>query len=186
MAEAAFTLAELDATEAESLTPQLIALLRDAVASGASLGFWDPLDEALAREYWEDVYAQMRAGSLRLLVARQGDIVVGSVQLALATKQNAIRRAEVVKLMTHRSARRQGIGGSLMRAVERLAYDEGRRLLVLDTNTGTDAERLYRRLGYRELGVIPDYTIGPDGVGYASTFFFKPLDARPDDPSRVG
>lgn len=185
MSETAFTLAQINASEAETLTPQLIALLRDAVASGASLGFWDPLDETLAREFWDGVYAAMRAGSLRLLVARQGGGVVGSAQLSLSPKQNAVRRAEVLKVMTHRSARRQGIGAALMRAVERLAYDEGKRLLVLDTNTGTDAERLYRKLGYRELGVIPDYTVGPDGVDYAATFFYKPLDARPDNTAHA-
>lgn len=178
--ESPYTIAEVSADEAEPLTPRLIALLRDAVASGASLGFWDPLDEALALAFWRGVYAAMREGTLRLLVARQAGAVVGSAQLALSPKQNAVQRGEVVKVMTHRDARRQGIGAALMREVERLAYDERRRLLVLDTNTGTDAERLYRRMGYHELGVIPDYTVGPDGVGHAATFFYKPLGARPD------
>lgn len=175
-----FIIAEVSADEAEPLTSQLIALLRDAVASGASLGFWDPLEEGRALDYWRGVYAAMREGALRLLVARQADAVVGSAQLSLSPKQNAVRRAEVLKVMTHRGARRQGIGAALMREVERLAYDERKRLLVLDTNTGTDAERLYRRMGYCELGVIPDYTVGPDDRGYAATFFYKPLDARPD------
>ncbi|MDE3228815.1 MAG: GNAT family N-acetyltransferase [Chloroflexota bacterium] len=178
--EAPYSIVEVSADEAEPLTAHLIALLRDAVASGASLGFWDPLDEALGLDFWRGVYAAMRAGTLRLLVARQADVVVGSAQLSLSPKQNAVRRGEVLKVMTHRDARRQGIGEALMREVERLAYDAGRRLLVLDTNTGTDAERLYRRMGYRELGVIPDYTVGPDDAGHAATFFYKPLETQPD------
>lgn len=165
----------LDAAAAETLTPQLIELLRDAVDGGASLGFWRPLADDRARNYWQSVVADMRSGALWLLVAQRAGEVVGSVQLALSWKQNAARRAEVQKLMVHRQARRQGIGQALMRAVERLAYDEGRTTLVLDTQTGSDAERLYRALGFIRVGEIPRYVIEADGVEYSTTVFYKAL-----------
>lgn len=170
---------QLDSPTAEALTPQLVTLLHDAVASGASLGFWNPLEDDRAQAYWDDVIAGVRAGSLWLLVAQREGAVVGSVQLAPALKQNAARRAEIQKLMVHRVARRQGIARELMRAVERLAYAEGRTLLVLDTNTGSDAERLYHALGYLRAGVIPRFTIERDGAEHATTLFYKSLDAMP-------
>jgi GNAT superfamily N-acetyltransferase len=170
---------QIDANEAETLAPQLIALLQDAVASGASLGFWNPLDDDRARAYWDDVIAGMRAGSVRLLVAQREGSVVGSVQLAPSPKQNAARRAEIQKLMTLRAARRQGIARELMGAVERLAYDEGRTLLFLDTNTGSDAEFLYLALGYLKAGVIPRYTVERDGTEHATTLFYKSLVGAP-------
>lgn len=180
MSDTPTTIHLLDASTAETLAPQLVALLQDAVASGASLGFWNPLDDDRARAYWGDVVAGVRAGSLRLLVALREGSVVGSVQLAPASKQNAARRAEIQKLMVYRAARRQGIARALMGAVERLAADEGRTLLFLDTNTGSDAERLYLALDYIQVGVIPRYTVERDGTEYATTLFYKSLIAAPE------
>lgn len=178
MQDTAVDIQRLDAPAAETLAPQLVALLRDAVASGASLGFWNPLDDARALAYWREVIANAHTGALRLLVAQRDGALLGSAQLALPTKQNAARRAEVQKLMVHRVARRQGIGQALMRAVERLALDEGRTTLVLDTQTGSDAEHFYQALGYQQAGIIPRYVIDSTGVESATTFYYKSLDSR--------
>lgn len=184
MTDATIGIQRLDASAAEALTPQLVELLRDAVDSGASLGFWRPLADDRALAFWRGVVADVRSDAMRLLVAQRDGEVVGSVQLALSWKQNAARRAEVQKLMVHRMARRQGIGQALMRAVERLAYDEGRTTLVLDTQTGSDAERLYRSLGFLQAGIIPRYVIEADGVEYPTTVFYKTLSGAA--PSAAG
>jgi ribosomal protein S18 acetylase RimI-like enzyme len=146
------------------------------VASAASIGFLAPLDDAAARAYWDAVIEDVARGTCVLLLARQGDQVVGTVQLALATKPNARHRAEVQKLLVVRSARRQGIGRLLMEAVEREARRDERTLLVLDTRQSDDAERLYRRLGYCEAGVIPGYARGSNGALEATVLFYRALD----------
>ena len=46
-------------------------------------------------------------------------------------------------------------------------------LLVLDTVTGDDAERLYTRLGWTRVGVIPNYALYPDGRPCDTTVFWK-------------
>src|SRR5262249_39058023 len=97
----------------------LVALLVDAVDGGASIGFLPPLAESEAGAYWDGVVDAVRDGSRLVLVARAaGDGVIGSVQLDLAGRPNARHRAEVVRLMVHRAARRQGLGRALMLAVE--------------------------------------------------------------------
>ncbi|HZC04442.1 MAG TPA: GNAT family N-acetyltransferase [Ktedonobacterales bacterium] len=179
MADTAIEIQRLDAAPATELVPQLVTLLQDAVADGASLGFWNPLSDALAQAYWRDVIAEVAQGRRRLLVALRDGALLGSAQLDLPTKQNARRRAEVQKLIVYRSARRQGIGQALMRAIERVAADEGRTLLILDT-AGSAAERLYRALGYQQVGVIPRYTIEADGAELATTVFYKSLDTSLD------
>ena len=55
------------------------------------------------------------------------------------------------------------------------ARTAGRTLLVLDTVTGSDAERLYARLGWRKVGVIPDYALWPDGRPCDPTVFYRDL-----------
>lgn len=60
-------------------------------------------------------------------------------------------------------------------AAERSALDAGKTLLVLDTVTGGDAERLYARQGWQRCGEIPIYALWPDGTPCATTIFFKLL-----------
>jgi len=46
-------------------------------------------------------------------------------------------------------------------------------VLVLDTVTGSDAERLYTRSGWQRVGSVPDYALMPDGALCATTVFYK-------------
>jgi hypothetical protein len=50
-----------------------------------------------------------------------------------------------------------------------------RPLLMLDTVEGSDAERLYRRLGWTAYGVVPDFALLPDGRPWGCTFLYKAL-----------
>ncbi len=95
--------------EQHLLLSDLISLLQDAVASGASVGFLPPLDDEQARDYWQTVCGEVAQGTVILLVAREQGQVVGSVQLALATKPNALHRAEVQKLFVLQTQRRRAL-----------------------------------------------------------------------------
>ena len=110
-----------------------------------------------------------------LLGAWLDDALVGTVQLHPSVMPNGRIRAEVAKLLVLRSARRQGLGRSLMEAVEALARERGRTTLVLDTQTGSDAERLYRALGWTPAGVVPEYSLLSGGGTGATTFMYKLL-----------
>ena len=83
--------------------------------------------------------------------------------------------AELVKMLVHRRARRRGLGAALMTAAEAMALDCGRTLLVLDAVTGDAGERLYTRLGWTRVGVIPRYALMPDGRFCSTTFFYRDL-----------
>ena len=84
-------------------------------------------------------------------------------------------RADLAKMLVHRRARRQGLGERLMRAAEDTARACDKTLLVLDTVSGGDAERLYARLGWQRVGVIPDYALWPQGGLCATTVFYRRL-----------
>ncbi len=86
---------------------------------------------------------------------------------------NQAHRADVAKMLVHRRARRQAVGEALLQALDREARAEGRTLLVLDTVTGGDAERLYARCGWQHAGSVPGYALMPDGVPCGTTFFYK-------------
>ena len=66
------------------------------------------------------------------------------MQVILALPPNQPHRAEIAKLLVHRSARRRGIARQLMERRRGEARAEGKTLLVLDTVTGDAAERSTR------------------------------------------
>jgi hypothetical protein len=62
-----------------------------------------------------------------------------------------------------------------MEQAEGASRAAGKTLLVLDTVTGGDAERLYMRLGWTKAGIIPNYALFPDGRFCDTTVFWKDL-----------
>jgi len=165
---------------ARAAEPDLVAILRDAVDSGASVGFLPPLAVATAAAYWRTVFAALEAGPRVLLAARRAEdgALVGTAQLEPSPKDNARHRAEVTKVLVLQSARRQGVGRALMAAVETHARRLGRTTLVLDTREGDVAEALYASLGWIRVGVIPRYAERAGGGLDGSAFYYKLLDAE--------
>lgn len=165
----------LQAADARTHLDSLAAVLRDCVEGGASVRYMAPFSHDQARAAFAAVADDVEQGSRVLLAAFSGADVVGTVQVALAMQPNSPHRGEIVQLLVHRSARRQGIARRLMAAAEDEARAEGKTLLVLDTVTGDPAERLYDRLGWTKVGVIPDYALYPDGRPCDTTVFWKAL-----------
>lgn len=154
---------------------ELSDVLIDCVEGGASVGFMTPLTRERADAFWRRVANGVAAGDRLLLIAEDGvkREILGTVQVVFAVPENQPHRGDVAKMLVRRSARRQGLGARLVRAAEAAALAAGRTLLVLDTVTGSDAERLYRRLGWTRVGVVPDYALWPDGRLCDTTFFYK-------------
>lgn len=152
----------------------LATLLQDAVHGGASVGFLAPLSSEDARRYWTGVFRQLRDG-LALWVAEDDGEIVGSVQVEPCAKPNGRHRAEVQKLFVHRAHRGRGVAKLLMQAVDRFASDTHRTLLVLDTQTGSPAESLYRNLGWRYAGSVPRYAATPGGELHPTSYYFKEI-----------
>lgn len=166
----------LGVSQTEDCLSQLVALLQDTVAGGASVGFLPPLSDEEAGAYWRSVVAALREPYRILLVAREAGAIVGTIQLDLASRANGSHRAEVVKLMVHSTKRRHGIGARLMQAIEAEAQRAGRTTLVLDTREGDPSERLYTGMGYVKAGSIPEYARSADGALHTTAFLYKLLE----------
>lgn len=172
----ALMIVRLDAAQAREAVPALAAVLLDCVDGGASVSFMAPLSAEKALAFWQGVADGVGRGERVLLVAQEaGGEIVGTVQLVLAQPDNQPHRADVAKMLVHRKARRRGIAQRLMAAVETAAREAGKTVLVLDTVTGGDAERLYERAGWQRVGVVPNYALMPDGALCGTTFFHKQL-----------
>jgi GNAT superfamily N-acetyltransferase len=166
---------ELSADEASQYVSALANVLLDCVEGGASVSFMALLSKATAESFFEKVAAGVKAGERILLAAFVDTKLVGTVQILTATPPNQLHRADVAKLLVMRSARAQGAATRLMEHVEDASRRAGKTLLVLDTVTGGDAERLYLRLGWTKAGIIPNYAMFPDGAMCDTTIFWKSL-----------
>ncbi|MDX2163006.1 MAG: GNAT family N-acetyltransferase [bacterium] len=153
------TIQRLTPETLSSHMPTLIALLIDAVDDGASVNFFAPFNPFDAEAYWRKTLASLRSGERLILAAFDGADLAGSVQLAFAAEPNGAHRADIQKLLVFTHHRRRGIAAQLMAAAEADALAHGRRLITLDTLTGSDAERLYEKCGYTRAGIIPGYAL---------------------------
>lgn len=153
----------------------LVELLLDAVKNGASVGFMADLDVKRAYAWCDGLKTDLERNSLLLWVVVQDEKVLASAQLSLCQKPNGLNRAEVQKLLVLNGAQRRGLGQQLMQAVEKAATQYQRRLLHLDTESGSPAEAFYRSLGYIRVGELPNYCQSPNGRYTPTAIYFKTL-----------
>ncbi len=163
----------LTAAEGGQYLSALAEVLVDCVEGGASVSFMTPFSQADAESFFEKVLAGVQQGDRILLAAFSDSKLVGTVQILLTTPPNQPHRADVAKLLVARSARGQGVGSRLIQHAEEASRTAGKTLLVLDTATGDPGERLYIRLGWTRVGIIPKYALYPDGSWCDTTIFWK-------------
>lgn len=170
-----FRIRRLSADETLRAAPALGAVLKDCVDGGASVSFMAglPLDEATA--FWARAAAAQASDGRAVLAAEDDEGLFGVVQVIAAGTPNQPHRGDVAKMLVHRRGRRRGVAQALLAAAEDAGRDLGLTLLVLDTVTGGEAERLYARLGWERVGVIPNYALTPDGELCSTTYFYKPI-----------
>jgi ribosomal protein S18 acetylase RimI-like enzyme len=158
-------------------SPQIREALREilveVVANGGSVSFMHPLALEAADTFWEGALAAAARGEWVVLGAFDDESLVGTVTLLLDCPPNQPHRAEIAKLMTRMSHRGRGVAKALMRAAERLAVEQARTLLVLDTATEGGAAALYERLGFTLAGEIPDYALKPHGGLTGTMIYWK-------------
>jgi ribosomal protein S18 acetylase RimI-like enzyme len=173
----------LPADAAQREQSALAETLADCVAGGASVSFMWPYTIADAHRWWSGIIESVAGGKTVLFGGYVDGALAGTVQLGLDSPPNQRHRGDVRKLLVHRRARGRGLAGALMGAMEAEAVRRGLTLLTLDTVTGSNAERLYQRLGWTKTGIIPNYALFPDGRPCATTIFWKAVGEGAVEPA---
>ena len=163
----------LTAPVPEGALAELAGVLIDCIEGGASVSFMSPFSQEDGLVFFRKVAASVAAGETVLLAAKLDGRIVGTLQLGLDTPPNQPHRADLKKMLVHRSARGRGVGAALMAEVEVEAKRRGR---WLDTVPGENGYRLYKRAGWTESGIIPNYALFPDGRLCDTAVFWKRLD----------
>ena len=165
----------------DDLVRGLTAVLMDAVESGAGVSFMSDLTSEAAAEWWRQTIAKATRRTV-ILIARDADGIIGTVQLQPAWPPNQPHRADVAKLMVHRRARGRGVARALMQELEHHAREQQFTLLLLDTCKDSAAERLYISMGWVRVGEVPNFALNPDGSWCTTVFFYKGI--QPDHQLR--
>jgi GNAT superfamily N-acetyltransferase len=177
------TIRALGAAEAEARLDELANILVDAVAHGASVNFMTGFTRKDGRAFWQGQLGGIASGGTRLFVGDDGERLVATVLLMFAHQPNAPHRAEIGKMLVLAAARRQGLGRRLLAAAEEAAREAGRTLLLLDTESGSAGDMLYRSCGWTEIGRVPGHAFRPDGRLAETTMFYKTLAPHRDFPA---
>jgi GNAT superfamily N-acetyltransferase len=166
---------ELDGTAVERHVDELAQLLLDAHSSNMALGLSAPLTRERAADEWRRTGAALSPDARVLLGALDDGVVVGSVHLARGHAENGAHRAEIQRLAVRADRRGDGIGAALLDAAAERARRAGITLLWLTTHAGTDSDSFYVRRGWTRVGVIPGYSVRPDGTLADNALFYRRL-----------
>jgi GNAT superfamily N-acetyltransferase len=167
---------ELSADEVRAAADQLARLLLDAHESNMALGLAAPLSAEHARDVWLETAERLAPGRRVLLAAVEDDgRVVGTVQIVRAEAENGAHRAEIVRLAVRGDRRGGGVGRALLDGAVGRARELGLRLLWLTTHEATDSDRFYAAVGWTRVGVLPLYSVRPDGTLAGGAFYCRVL-----------
>ncbi|OAA61435.1 Acyl-CoA N-acyltransferase [Cordyceps fumosorosea ARSEF 2679] len=174
-----------DAKEHSHVTPYLAAIHASCIRLDRTIAtFLPPLSHEKLLSWWKGRIAEISEGNrvMFLLVDNlepsgriKGPDIMGAVMMFMPWSETGGFRCMVEKLLIHTNFRGRGGARLLMNALEAEALKQHRTMLLLDTETGSAAEAVYRKLGYTEVGKIPGYGISPTGELKGGTFFYKDL-----------
>lgn len=165
----------LDTAAAASAARGLGRILKACVDAGASVSFMPPFALTDAEAFYRRKAREIAAGQRVVLAAWVDGVLAGTLMLDLNMPPNQMHRLDLQKMLVSPGMRRRGLASALLQVAEAQAVLAGRRLMVLDTATGSAGEAAYRARGWQEAGQIPEFAYNADGSLGGTTFFYKML-----------
>ena len=103
----------------------------------------------------QEIIAHSESG--RILVMREGDLIIGMVNLLFTISTVCGGKVAILEdMIIHPSRHSDGLGSELLQAAKVLAQDSGCKRITLLTDRANDsAIRFYQRQGFEISGMIP-------------------------------
>lgn len=130
------------------LREQLIALWVTVVEDGGAVGFVRPASCDDVADTAHAAFDRVAVGLDDLVVALDGDAVVGFGFLERSATELQGHVGTVRRLQRAPAHAGRGIGAAVLAELERLAHDRGLTLITLNVRGGTGRERFYLANGY--------------------------------------
>ncbi|MFI1739447.1 GNAT family N-acetyltransferase [Streptomyces sioyaensis] len=148
-------------------------ILADLVGGGAPLGWVEPPGSDEVAALMDRVLRAARDGDGALRAAYAGRRLVGLGYWLRYARPTSRQHADLEKLAVAPETHGRGVGRALTAALVADARDAGIEVLTLDARAdNTRALRLYRSLGFREYGRLPDF-VAMGGRRYDKVFYMR-------------
>ncbi|KAL8396499.1 hypothetical protein RB594_009927 [Gaeumannomyces avenae] len=153
------------------LVPYMAALQGTCITVDHMTGaFLPPLNHEKLLAWWKERIADAAAGRVAILflldesepgTRPKGAELVGVALLSLPASETSPFRGHVESLLVGSRYRRSGRAVQLMRGVHAEAVKRNRTLLTAEAQSGSAGEALFKKLGYTEVGRVPNYSLSP-------------------------
>ncbi|KAK4545128.1 hypothetical protein LTR36_003679 [Oleoguttula mirabilis] len=172
-----------DPAKHKSLLPQIAQIQADCILQDNTLATFHPdkygrMDMQRVLHYWLANSKQVEQGTRAIILQFADDNkeeLAGYVSVYMKVSETRPFLGVVEKMMVSPLHRRRGVARQVLGMLEEVAREKGRWLLELDTTVGSGAEFVYPKLGYKELGVVPNYGVDPKGNLVDGMYFYKDL-----------
>jgi predicted N-acetyltransferase YhbS len=156
---------------------QLLELWVDVTEAGGAVGFRPGVGPAEVAPVVDRLLHDLAEGWTRALVARGTDgEVVGLVTIVRGLAPRMAHRVTLRRLLVDPDRQGEGLGRRLTEAAHALAVREfGADLSIVEVRDGLGLDRFYERLGYTEVGRIPDGLQFEDGDRVDELFMARRL-----------
>ena len=138
---------------------QILSLMNIVLAREDTIGFSKPLSVVEGRAVVQVVVSAVEGGKKRIMLLRAADdgLVIGHLLLTPSTLPNCHHIGEVSRVFVHPDFR--GISAIRMGMISLLKKCDtlGIEVLKLDVRANTRIHKLWRSLGFLEIGIMEDY-----------------------------
>ena len=154
---------------------ELTSATMDAIKEGIGFGWIEPPPKNKVKSYWQGV---LLVPNRWLFLGKYKEIVSGSIQVVTfsSTNEAAIFRVFIDTHFVATWARGHGLAKLLIEKAEIECIKNGYTHVLLDVReTQTRAINLYKQMGYKLWGKLPDYHKLKNGDMVSGNFFYKEL-----------
>ena len=164
--------------------PYIFSRLQDGVVAGAALA--DLLADARAAGdnsdsllfSFGDALTAATSTQRTYLVAQDGRLIVGMVILVMDPVVTLPGVAQVKGIITRSAYRRKGFATQLLRMAGKLAAENDKRILTLETATGDHSAHFFTQTGFAVNSTVPAFSSLADGRIIDTVIYWKRVDSE--------
>jgi len=135
----------------------ILQVMNQVLRSETTIGFPGPLDVMSGQRIIANLNEDVKAARCHVLVAEQGDKIVGQVILTPHPLPNCKHLVELSRGIIDPSFRGAGLALSAFREIAKKCDEIGAETIYLDVRAGTVIAELWKSFGFAPFGKLTDY-----------------------------
>ncbi len=135
----------------------ILRVMNQVLKRETTIGFPGPLDAVSGQSVIANLHESVKARRSHVLVAEQGDMLVGQVILTPHHLPNCSHLVELSRGIIDPSFRGAGLALAAFREIAKKCDEIGAEVIYLDVRAGTVAAELWKSFGFAPFGKLTDY-----------------------------